>query len=211
MGLEDRTEELKIGVIKEENEYLSSLGKVGDEVTISLWRVVCEQLNNYVMLLCLSVSLSLSLCLSIYLSLCPYVFLVFLSFCLAVFLSFCLSVFLSFFLSVFLSFCLSVFLSFCLSVFLSFCLSAFLCSVLMCFCLSFSVFQSVSCLSVFLSFLFMSFSLYPAFLIFCLFVSLSKKYLIYVTIGRVLFSNPIAFADAVIRRTCFNLVIFCFT
>jgi hypothetical protein len=51
MGLEDRTEELKIGVIKEENEYLSSLGKVEDEVAISLWREVCEQLNNYLLTL----------------------------------------------------------------------------------------------------------------------------------------------------------------
>ena len=34
---------------------------------------------------------------------------------------------------------------------------------------------------------------------------------IYVTIGRVLFSDPIAFVDAVIRRTYFNPMIFCFT
>jgi hypothetical protein len=41
MGFEDRTEPLKIGVVEEENEYLSRLGKVGDEVTVSLWREVC--------------------------------------------------------------------------------------------------------------------------------------------------------------------------
>ena len=33
----------------------------------------------------------------------------------------------------------------------------------------------------------------------------------HVTIGRVLFSDPIAFVDVVIRRTYFNLMIFCFT
>ena len=38
-----------------------------------------------------------------------------------------------------------------------------------------------------------------------------QKQTIYVTIGRVLFSNPIAFVDAVTRRTYFNLMVFCFT
>ena len=33
----------------------------------------------------------------------------------------------------------------------------------------------------------------------------------HVTIGRVLFSDPIAFVDAVICRTYFNLMVFCFT
>ncbi len=33
----------------------------------------------------------------------------------------------------------------------------------------------------------------------------------HVTIGTVLFSGPIAFVDVVIRRTYFNLMIFCFT
>jgi hypothetical protein len=33
----------------------------------------------------------------------------------------------------------------------------------------------------------------------------------HVTIGRVLFSDPIAFVDVIIRRTYFNLMMFCFT
>jgi hypothetical protein len=40
MGFEDRSEELKIGIIKKENTFLWSLGKAGDEVAISLWREV---------------------------------------------------------------------------------------------------------------------------------------------------------------------------
>jgi hypothetical protein len=40
MGLEDRTEDLRIGVVEEENEFFSKLGKAGDEVAISLWREV---------------------------------------------------------------------------------------------------------------------------------------------------------------------------
>jgi hypothetical protein len=40
MGFEDKTVPLKIGVVEEKNEFLSGLGKVGDEVTISLWKEV---------------------------------------------------------------------------------------------------------------------------------------------------------------------------
>jgi hypothetical protein len=40
MGVEDRTEDLRIGVVEEKKEFLSRFGKVGEEVTISLWREV---------------------------------------------------------------------------------------------------------------------------------------------------------------------------
>jgi hypothetical protein len=40
MGDEDKTEHLRIGVVDERNEFLSRLGKVGEELTISLWREV---------------------------------------------------------------------------------------------------------------------------------------------------------------------------
>ena len=41
---------------------------------------------------------------------------------------------------------------------------------------------------------------------------IQKHYsIIDVTIGRVLFSDPIAFVDVVIRRNYFNLLVFCFT
>jgi hypothetical protein len=91
MGVEDRTEDLKIGVVEEENEFLSGLGKVGDEVMISLWREVHEQVNNYFLSFCLSVSLSLYL--SVFLSLHLSIFAVSLFFCFSVALSFCPSIF----------------------------------------------------------------------------------------------------------------------
>jgi hypothetical protein len=40
MGIEDKTEPLRIGVVEEENEFFLKLGKVGNEVAISLWREV---------------------------------------------------------------------------------------------------------------------------------------------------------------------------
>ena len=94
---------------------------------------------------CLSVSVSLSLCLSVSLSLCLSVSL---SLCLSVSLSLCLSVSLSLCLSVSLSLCLSVSLSLCLSVSLSLCLSV---SLSLCLSVSLSLCLSVSlslCLSV---------------------------------------------------------------
>ncbi len=93
MGVEDRTEPIRIGVVEEENEYLSRLGKAGDEVAISLWREVCEQLNNYLLTLCLSASLSLSVSLCLSLSLCLSVSKPFCHFVFQSFISFCLSVF----------------------------------------------------------------------------------------------------------------------
>ncbi len=40
MGFEDITVPLRIGVVEEKNEFLSRMGKVGEEVAISLWREV---------------------------------------------------------------------------------------------------------------------------------------------------------------------------
>jgi hypothetical protein len=82
MGFEDRTEDLRIGIVKKENTFLSSLGKAGDEVTISLWREVTPFCLSIILLFCLSVFR-----LSVVEFFCSSVFQ---SFCLSVFLSFCL-------------------------------------------------------------------------------------------------------------------------
>ncbi len=111
MGDEDKTVALRIGIVEEENEFLSRLGKVGEEVKISLWREVYQQVNNYFPPFCLYVFLPPRL--NVFLSLCLFVI------CLSASLPLCLSFSLSFCLFASLSLCLSVLPFFCLS-FLSF-------------------------------------------------------------------------------------------